>query len=77
MSSLPVQGGRHVGEKGIASRPKLLVLGEHRFHAHGRAGLVDHVVDQEQCAFAQAASGAELTDENVAASNDQAFDFNL
>jgi hypothetical protein len=42
---------------------------------HGRAGLIDHPVDQEQCACAQAASGAELTDENVAAPNDQGFDF--
>ena len=38
------------------SRPKLLVfVGEHRFHAHRRAGLIDHVVDEEQCAFAQGA----------------------
>jgi hypothetical protein len=39
------------------SGPKLLVfVGEHRFHAHRRGGLIDHVVDEEQCAFAQGAA---------------------
>jgi hypothetical protein len=30
----------------------LVFVGEHRFQAHRRAGLIDHVVDEEQRVFA-------------------------